>query len=196
MSCDRVRHRGAPRVFRAGQQLLHQRNGHDWIFALQGSGSLDRGNARRADDGVSSPAHASASGAQLVSAFNLPLTVSANGSVVGASTSLTLPIPAGWLNHTIVGDDRRIDREFAEYSPTLIGLAKNKVCNWRIDFLYRESGREYMRERGKVIHECGGIGNRVFGSARPKMLPRYGTACAQLWANGHMISTQCHNITR
>ena len=130
---------------------------------------------------------AGAVGTEIVPAFKL--TAGAGG------VSAPIPVPAGQLTHMIKGKGRRIESQRAAYtvSPGLGGL-KGQVCNWQIDFSYKENGKEYMRERGKRIPECGGV-KPIVGQAKPKTV-RFGQACAELWANGKFKAAQCHNITR
>jgi hypothetical protein len=140
--------------------------------------------------GLDAPqAYASATGAEPVSAFKLNLGYGGVGTDV--------PIPAGLLTHRIQGDGRRIASEFAAYqiTPSLIGLLKGKVCNWQIDFSYKENGKEYLRERGKPVPQCDGIVKPISAQAKPKTV-RYGQACAELWVNGKFRAAQCHNILR
>ena len=68
---------------------------------------------------------------------------------------------------------------------------KGWVCNWQIDFLYKDSmtGKEYMRERGKAIPECGGLLQGLRESEAED-------TSAELWVNGKFRAAQCHSITR
>jgi hypothetical protein len=138
------------------------------------------------------PALAGAVGTEAVPAFKLD--ASAGGK--GVSVSAPITVPAGYLNHMIKGSGRKIESQRATYtvSPGIGGL-KGQVCNWQIDFSYKENGKEYMRERGKPIRECGGIVHPVVGHAKPKTV-RFGKACAELWVNGKFRAAQCHNIVR
>src|SRR5262245_5545803 len=147
-----------------------------WTIAL-GLAVLELLGARQALAG--------AVGTELVPAFTV---------TVGSGVSAPIPVPSGQLTHAIKGRGRRIDSESAFYSisPGLGGL-KGQVCNWQIDFSYKENGKEYARERGKTIYECGGLAKRVVGQAKPKTV-RLGQACAELWINGKFEAAQCHNI--
>jgi hypothetical protein len=135
-------------------------------------------------------AHAGADGIEFVPAFRI------------SQLGVDIPIPAGALEHVIEGEGRRIESQVAEYRATvpisgLIAL-KGRVCNWQIDFSYKDSrtGKEYLRERGKAIPECGGLLHGLRGKAKPKTLPEFGKACAELWVNGKFRAAQCHSITR
>jgi hypothetical protein len=136
------------------------------------------------------PAHAGADGIEFVPAFKI--------NQIGVD----IPVPAGQLEHVISGEGRRINSEVAEYraSVAISGIIalKGRVCNWQIDFSYKDAktGKEYMRERGKTIPECGGLIKGLRGKAKAKTLPRFGKACAELWVNGKFRAAQCHNITR
>lgn len=139
--------------------------------------------------------NASAGGSEPVPAFRLTI---GSGPV---ATDIT--IPAGLLRHRIDGDGRRIDAENANYllAPPVgvlaLGLLRNKVCNWRIDFVYHDDrGVAYRRERGRVHHKCTGVLEQASARARRKTLPKFGRACAELRSNGKHLATQCHNITR
>lgn len=138
-------------------------------------------------------AHASAIGFEAVPAFD----VDVNAVFPGVELGKNVTVPAGFLWHSIDGDDRKIASEVAWYDTTAIGQLKNKVCNWRIDFVYRDvNGHEYKRERGKAVPACSGVLKFAAAGARRKTLARYGAACAQLFSNGKRLATQCHNITR
>jgi hypothetical protein len=111
---------------------------------------------------------------------------------------LSLKAPKGFLCHHISGEGRRIRSESAHYgpAPSLYGALTGRVCNWRIDFVYRRAakGRVYRRDRGRTRHRCGYLISRTV--ERNKRLRYFGTACAQLYVNGKHRARQCHNITR
>jgi hypothetical protein len=154
-------------------------------FLVTRLGAIGVGLALLATPFGARQAAAGAVGTEVVPAFTV---------TVGNGVSAPIPVPAGQLTHMIKGKGRRIESETANYTvaPGLGGL-KGQVCNWQIDFSYKENGKEYMRERGKTIHECGGATKAVVGRAKPKTV-RLGQACAELWVNGKFRAAQCHNI--
>jgi hypothetical protein len=122
---------------------------------------------------------------------------------MGASSpggfSIDIPIPGGLLRHDIAGQGLKVTRESAFYLATYgpIGQLRGQLCNWRIDFSYKDQeGHEYQRERGPTIPECaGGWEKQVAGEATPRTV-NYGKACAELFANGKRLAAQCHDIVR
>jgi hypothetical protein len=135
---------------------------------------------------------AAAHGVEFVPAFKLTGTLEGRG----AGVSMPISIPAGQLSHTIKGSGRKIEGQQAIYSVVPgIGALKGKICNWRIDFVYKQDGKEYLRERGKTVRECDGFTGPVMEKAKPKTV-RYGKACAELWVDGKKKATQCHNIVK
>lgn len=137
-------------------------------------------------------ARADAFGWQFVPAFK----VSVSGGPPGVEVGTDVSIPGGKLDHLIKGSGRQIDGEAAWYEPNPLGLLRNRACNWRIDFVYKDDRAVYRRERGKVIHECVGLLRTTPAVAKRKTLPRFGTACAELWSNDRRLAAQCHHITR
>jgi hypothetical protein len=136
--------------------------------------------------GAPAPADASAFGCQYIGGFGFQF------------KGLSLKAPKGFLCHRISGDGRRIRSESAHYgpAPSLYGALTGRVCNWRIDFVYRRAanGNVYRRDRGRTHHRCGYLIARRVG--RNKRLRYFGTACAQLYVNGKYRRRQCHSITR
>ena len=135
--------------------------------------------------GAPAPAEASAFGCAYIGGFGFSF------------HGLSLRAPKGFLCHRISGHGRKIKYEAAGYgpAPSLYGLLTGRVCNWRIDFVYRRAanGNVYRRDRGRTHHRCGYlIARRV---ERNKRLRYFGTACAQLYVNGRHRARQCHNIT-
>ena len=131
------------------------------------------------------PADASAFGCQYIGGFGFDF------------KGLSLRAPQGFLCHGISGDGRRITSERAHYgpAPSLYGALTARVCNWRIDFVYRRAadGRIYRRDRGRTLYRCGYVISRTV--ERNKRLRHFGTGCAQLYVNGKHRARQCHNIT-
>jgi hypothetical protein len=131
------------------------------------------------------PADASAFGCEYIEGFGFEF------------KGFKLKAPKGFLCHSISGDRRRIRSERAYYGPVpnLYGLLTGRVCNWRIDFVYRRAanGRVYRRDRGRTHRRCGYLISRTV--ERNKRLRYFGTACAQLYVNGKHRARQCHNIT-
>lgn len=130
------------------------------------------------------PAHASAFGCQYIGGFGFTY------------EGFELTAPQGYLCHDIDGSGKFIDREAASYGPfpTIYSLLKSHLCNWRIDFVYRNTqGTEYRRDSGATHTNCSFDISRTV--TKDKTLRYYGTACAQLYVNGVLRGKQCHNIT-
>lgn len=91
-----------------------------------------------------------------------------------------------------------IKRESANYvaaSHEIVGQLRGHICNWRIDFVYKDENGEYMRERGPTVPECGQGWDKWVGTiATTPKVARYGKACAELFANGKLLAAQCHDI--
>jgi hypothetical protein len=132
-----------------------------------------------------SPASASAFGCEYIGGFGFSF------------EGISLRAPQGWLCHDIDGDGKVIRNEAAHYGPflSLYGLLTARICNWRIDFVYRRAydGSVYRTDRGATHYACGYFVSRNVSA--DKTLAHYGTACAQLYVNGVLRAKQCHNIT-
>jgi hypothetical protein len=129
-------------------------------------------------------AHASAKGAEQVPAFPIDY------------KGISLPVPKGFLFHSIDGKHRTVKKETATYSAAIsaVGLAAGRACNWRIDFQYKDlNGKVYRTDKGPTNVSCNFKAGRT---VRPGTLPHYGKACAKLYVNGKHRATQCHSITK
>lgn len=131
-------------------------------------------------------AHAGATGAELVPAFPID------------AKGVSLPIPKGFLHHSIDGEDRTVKKETANYDVSIVagpvGAIASRVCNWRIDFQYQDlNGKAYRTDKGPTNVSCNFTAGRT---VRPGTLPHYGKACAKLYVNGKHRATQCHHITK
>ena len=133
---------------------------------------------------AAAPAQASAFGCQYIGGFGFTY------------EGFSFEAPQGWLCHEINGSGKFIDSESASYGAftTLYSVLTAKVCNWRIDFVYRNTNdTEYRRDSGATDNSCTLSPSRSV--TKDKNLRYYGTACAQLYANGILRGKQCHNIT-
>ncbi len=131
-----------------------------------------------------SPASASAFGCQYVGGFGF------------SYQGLTLQAPKGYLCHDIRGSGRTITSESASYgpAPSLYGVLTGRVCNWRIDFYYRNTTPSvYRTDYGPTQNTCNYTVSRSVSA--DKALAYYGTACARLVVSGVTRVTQCHQIT-
>lgn len=135
---------------------------------------------------LSAPSSASASafGCQYVGGFGF------------SHQGVTIQAPQGWLCHDIRGNGKVVTSETASYGavPSLYGALTGRICNWRIDFVYRgQNNNVYRTDRGPAHANCAWTVSRNVEA--DKTLAYYGTACAQLYVSGVLRAKQCHNIT-
>ena len=131
-----------------------------------------------------SPASASAFGCQYIGGFGF------------SWQGLTLQAPKGYLCHSITGSGRSVTNEYAYYgpAPSVYGALTGRVCNWRIDFQYRNTSNVvYRTDTGATHNTCEYYIRR--DQPTDKSLAYYGKACARLFVGGVLRSQQCHNIT-
>ncbi|MGW4894747.1 hypothetical protein ACWEQL_21130 [Kitasatospora sp. NPDC004240] len=140
-----------------------------------------------AGDSRATQARRGACGDELIPAFKV--TVGHGGAEV------TVPLPSGFLHHCTRGTGLRIGSEWAAYTPAPIGLAKDRLCNWRIDFVYRDlNNKVYKTVKGKNHPTCEFVGAVEWNAGNRTF--KLGTSCAELWIAGTKRGAQCHNITR
>lgn len=123
-----------------------------------------------------SQASASAYGIQYFSSFN--------ANILGQ----TIPIPGGQLAHQVNGNGNSISSEWAHVT------AGAGMCNWRVDYVYRDVNNVERRRINTGVHyrcDTWAYAPTVY----PGVVP-YGTACAQLYRSGVYVTKQCHYITR
>ncbi|MEU5852415.1 hypothetical protein [Saccharopolyspora shandongensis] len=137
---------------------------------------------------TAAPANADAHGVEPIPAFTI------DAGKEGTGLSFPVPVPSGYLAHSVVGDGNKISKEFAAYSiATGAGGLRGQICNWRIDFEYKAKGKKYKTIKGKTNSSCDLIGSSVVVS--PGKV-KYGEACAVLYVEGKRRGAQCHHITK
>lgn len=95
--------------------------------------------------------------------------------------------PSGILEHSITGSGRTVTNEWAEAE------AAANICNWRMDFTYFDTNNVlYSTWSGATNYTCTRVAYRGISTDR---VLRYGRACANIYANGIRLATQCHSIT-
>ena len=112
------------------------------------------------------------------------------GEVSIPTPSGSFVIPAGLLDHSILGQGNNISYQQAEF------LSVGPISNWRIDWINLDlNGQEVNRSPGQIQQVSGRYGQRI-SDFRPGSVPvAMGWACAALIVMDQEIVRQCHAIT-
>lgn len=112
---------------------------------------------------------------------------------------LTIPLPSGYLFHSVSASGLTINSESVTYSPSpsVIGaIWGSNVCNARLDFQNRMgTGADaiiYTTWTGALLTGC-----RTLGISRSKSTTvkvKTGLQCARLFVAGSFRGEQCHNV--
>ena len=102
-----------------------------------------------------------------------------------------MKIPTGCLfTHIIRGGGEKITYQNADVDCAFVGALSSGFCTWRIDFTYANTNsKTYRTSRGRTHEECKIDPMR---NNSPQAIPRYGKACAHLYANRVRRASQCH----
>ena len=109
--------------------------------------------------------------------------------------SVDIKAPYGYLCHMVHNRGKEIKEQEAAYTEKagIYAPLVKDICNWRIDFVfYDTNGDEYLRDEGETVRDCNAGAKRT--AQNDRMLPHFGTTCAELIIDGERKFSQCHSF--
>ena len=104
----------------------------------------------------------------------------------------SIPVPGGFLTHTIWGSGLFLSEESASYMPTPV-IGPINLCNWRIDWQSRAGSTVYSTSQG-VLHGCSWAGYGASRDTTPRGWAKQSSMCARIYISLTYRGEQCHNI--
>lgn len=136
------------------------------------------------DEGIGKIQPMSADGVQYISAFRYTI------------KGVSIPVPSGYLIHSIRGSGLRANSETATYSPAPSAVGAiwgSNICNWRIDFQNRRASNNSIATTWPGETNSGCTTKLPSRTARNIGFVR-GVQCARLFVNGVFRGEQCHSV--